>query len=210
MRFDRIHIGSKNKIQQTNRFCFLFQDKEYIIGKKRENIDNKQFESVGKHVKQLEENVIRLEKQLAAKYRTDFAELFQQIPTIDQNDSKAVLNWVETWKQYRNIAALNQTMIGDLETKLDVVKKKEHEYNDRAAQKNALLEDLKREGEWIVADLDSLALKFFGPSALSANMALASSLRETIDCIKIQVRNRLKLYVILYQFHKNVCFYFSI
>lgn len=144
-------------------------------------------------MKQLSENVKRLEEKLAAQYRIDFGGLFQRIPTIDTSDTKVVLDWVETWTEYRHIARLKpnefQAMVKDLETHLGETKKKLQRYNELTAQINDLKE-LQREGEEIVDDVDSVAVKHFGPSALSASTALTNTLREQIDCITVQVRNR--------------------
>lgn len=194
----------------------ISQKKEFIIGKRHENTDTNQFEEtacVGDNVNQLQENVKRLKQELAAKYLTDFADLFQRIPVTDKSDPDAVLNWVETWKEYRNISKLDrktfQTMIGDLETQLDMVKNKEQKYNDLTQRKHALLEEMKREGEKIVDNVESVVLNLFGPSALSANMALANTLRETIDCIKVQVRSSSYLYSIFVEFrnHFTTCIF---
>lgn len=176
------------------RVCFSFQKKEYIVGKKGENADNDQLERDDYNVVQFREDVDRLERELAAQYLSEFADLFQQIPTIDTNDPKAVVDWIETWKEFRNISQLDsktfQTMIADLEAKLAAVEKREQHYNGLEQRKHALLSELKQEGQEIVKDVDSVALKVFGQSALSANTALADSLRETIDCIKVQVSRR--------------------
>lgn len=180
-----------NQIDQ--RFWFSFQKKEYIIGKKTENIDNNQPKSAGEKVKRLTENVKLLEQKLAAQHLIDFADLLQQNPSVDKSNPEAVLNFAKTLKQYRNVSILDrekmQAMIKDMEKKVDVLKVKEQQMNDLVRQKNALLMKLKEEGEEIVEDLDDLAHTDFGPSAISANMALTNTLRGTIDCLKIQVRN---------------------
>lgn len=144
-----------------------------------------------------------MEQELAAQHLIDYVDLFQQIPTVDKSDPGAVLNFVKTWKQYRNVSVLNpekiQDMINDLENKLDLVKKEEQEYTDLMLQKNASLmnmDELKDEGRKIVEDLACFAAQDFGPSAVSAGMAFASTLRETIDCLKVQVR--IGVYFMLY------------
>lgn len=181
----------KNQSDQ-NRFCFSFQKKEYIVGKKPANNDETiQLNREDKKVKQLGDNVKRLEEELAAQYRIDFGGLFQQMPEIKTSDAKTVLDWVDTWTQYRYIARVKQSdfdaMIKQLEANLDLAKKQAKRYNDLTAQINAL-ENLKQEGAKIVSDVDSVAVKLFGPSALSANKALSDTLHQTIDCIIDQVR----------------------
>lgn len=170
-------------------------------------------------VKQLGESVKRLEGQLAAEYCDTFGSLIQQIRTetgikIDTTDPKVVLDWVETWSEMRAMPNMSQAMLDERIKVLekDLKKAKEHvERFDEVTEKiNALkLKDLKREGEEIVRDVDSVASKIFGQSALAANEALTKTLHAKIDDIKTQVRNRVEYFHCICVKFPYFHFYFS-
>lgn len=204
MRF--VQIWTINNINQLFTFYYSFQNKQYIVGTASEGIDQNQFKDAEENVRKLRENVERLERKVADQYLVDFADLFQQNPTIDKTNPKAMLNLVKTWKQYQNVSISNpdqiENMIADLENQLDLVKKYVQEYDDVMRQKSASLMDLdelQKEGADIVKNLLILAEKDFGATAVLANEALAKALRETIACLKVQVRNESHL-------HLNLCY----
>lgn len=185
-------------------FCFLLQKKAYITGTSVASNTNEQFVAAQENLKQHEENLKRLEQKLAAKYLDAFPDLFQQNNTVNKSDPKAVLNFVETWKQFRNFsisdAGMILAMIKDMRNEINTAKKMEQQYNDLLRQRMALdLEDLKNEGEEIVENVD----RFVTRPAVVTNEALASALRETIDCRKVQVRNGLHLCSICWIYYSH-------
>lgn len=172
--------------------CASFQEKEYIIGKKLEDINNDQTKNA--EILTHEESLERLEHKQTAQYLTDYVDLFQQIPTVDTSDSKSVINLVKKWNQYHNVVKSDpeilQTIINDMEEQLVVLKGKEQQLNELEQQKRALgiyFHSLKNEGEEIVDNVEKFASKQFGPSTVSANTALSNSYRLTIDTMKAQV-----------------------
>lgn len=140
----------------------------------------------------LEENVNQLQDALAAEYLANHADLFQQIPTVDQTDTESILKVIDMWKQYRNVLNNNpeqiQAMITGLETQLNQPMEMERQI-DAAMD----LETLKRNGREVAPNVDNVAVKQFGPSAISLSMALANSLGLTIECLKVQVSNEFYL-----------------
>lgn len=145
------------------------------------------------HLLTLEENVKALEHGLAAKYLAEFADLFEQMPSVDQNDAKSILNVIDMWKQYRNVSHNNpeqiQAMITDLDTKAVEMQRQRVELEGRKSVSTIDLETLKKNGKDVAGIAESLVDKQYGAAAISLNTALASSLGLTIDCLKEQVSN---------------------
>lgn len=170
----------------------------------------------------LKENVKRLESSLAAQHLADFADLFQAIPTVDVNDTQSILNVIDTWKQYRNVSSNNpehiQAVLVDLQAKRDQVNEMAERYKEMQRQNHAdliNLTTLKTNGASIAHDVDNLAVTKFGPTVISLFTALANSLRLTIDCLTVQVSEKLNKCsvffngLILTAFYSHSIFYSS-
>lgn len=131
---------------------------------------------------------------MAAQYLIDHDDLFLQMPNVDKNNSETVINVVKTWKQCRNLSVKNrkqiEAMIKDLESQLAAFKEKERQFNRLEQHMNGLMENLealKMEGGKIRNDIKNVVAQEVGPSTIVSQMAMAESLRLTIDCLKIQV-----------------------
>lgn len=175
----------------------------YILGMKEEKVNASQFEEIDEKVKQLGAKAKRLEEQLADQYRSNFGYLFQKVPSIDTSDAKVVVDCVAAWLE---VAKLNPSQlrkhITSLETELAKKQAEAQKKSIKLEQKRRELtakyndyKSLMQEGKQIVAHMDIVSTKHFGPFLVSMHEKLSNELRQSLVHMKTEVSHRISIYL---------------